>query len=51
MDEFLRIRHPDIYAADVAAFHSPVSSKRIRVKHEDNANVAGADQKRASIYD
>ncbi len=42
VDEFLRTRHPDIYAAgDVAAFHSPVLGKRIRVEHEDNANSMG----------
>ena len=42
VDEFLRARHPDIYAAgDVAAFHSPVLGKRIRVEHEDNANSMG----------
>ena len=42
MDEFLRTRYPDIYAAgDVAAFHSPLLGKRIRVEHEDNANSMG----------
>ena len=42
VDEFLRARHPDIYAAgDVAAFHSPVLGKHIRVEHEDNANSMG----------
>ena len=42
LDEFLRARPPDIYAAgDVAAFHSPVLGKRIRVEHEDNANSMG----------
>jgi 3-phenylpropionate/trans-cinnamate dioxygenase ferredoxin reductase component len=42
VDEFLRARHPDIYAAgDVAAFHSAALGKRIRVEHEDNANSMG----------
>ncbi len=42
VDEFLRTRHPDIYAAgDVAAFHNPALGKRIRVEHEDNANTMG----------
>ena len=42
VDEFLRTRHPDIYAAgDVASFHSPLLGKRIRVEHEDNANSMG----------
>lgn len=42
VDEFLRTRHPDIYAAgDVAAFYNPALGKRIRVEHEDNANSMG----------
>ena len=42
MDEFLRSRQLDIYAAgDVAAFYSLVLGKRIRVEHEDNANSMG----------
>jgi 3-phenylpropionate/trans-cinnamate dioxygenase ferredoxin reductase subunit len=42
VDEFLRTRQLDIYAAgDVAAFHSLVLGKRIRVEHEDNANSMG----------
>ena len=42
VDEFLRTRQLDIYAAgDVAAFHSSVLGKRIRVEHEDNANSMG----------
>jgi 3-phenylpropionate/trans-cinnamate dioxygenase ferredoxin reductase component len=42
VDEFLRTRHPDIYAAgDVAAFYSPALGTRIRVEHEDNANAMG----------
>ena len=42
VDEMLRAGHPDIYAAgDVAAFHNPALGTRIRVEHEDNANVMG----------
>jgi 3-phenylpropionate/trans-cinnamate dioxygenase ferredoxin reductase component len=42
VDEFLRTRHPDIYAAgDVAAFYNPALGKRLRVEHEDNANTMG----------
>ncbi len=42
VDEFLRTTHPDIYAAgDVASFQSSALGKRIRVEHEDNANVMG----------
>lgn len=42
VDEFLRTRNPDIYAAgDAAAFHNPALEKRIRVEHEDNANSMG----------
>jgi NAD(P)H-nitrite reductase large subunit len=42
VDECLRTSHPDIYAAgDVANFYSPLLEKRIRVEHEDNANVMG----------
>ncbi|MDO9235593.1 MAG: FAD-dependent oxidoreductase [Aquabacterium sp.] len=42
VDEFLRTRLPDIYAAgDVAAFYNPALGKRIRVEHEDNANAMG----------
>ncbi len=42
VDELLRTRHPDIHAAgDVAAFHSPALGKRVRVEHEDNANMMG----------
>jgi len=42
VDEFLRCGHPDIYAAgDVAAFFNPALGKRVRVEHEDNANVMG----------
>lgn len=42
VDEQLRTSNPDIYAAgDVANFHSAVLDKRVRVEHEDNANVMG----------
>ena len=42
VDEFLRTSNPDIYAAgDVANFYSPLLEKRMRVEHEDNANVMG----------
>lgn len=42
IDEWLRTSNPDIYAAgDVANFYSPLLGKRIRVEHEDNANVMG----------
>ncbi|SFM04758.1 NAD(P)/FAD-dependent oxidoreductase [Nitrosomonas communis] len=42
VDEWLRTSNPDIYAAgDVANFYSPLLEKRIRVEHEDNANVMG----------
>jgi 3-phenylpropionate/trans-cinnamate dioxygenase ferredoxin reductase component len=42
VDEFLRTRDPDIYAAgDVASFYSPALGTRLRVEHEDNANSMG----------
>jgi NADPH-dependent 2,4-dienoyl-CoA reductase/sulfur reductase-like enzyme len=42
VDEFLRSSNPDIYAAgDVANFYSPLLDKRMRVEHEDNANMMG----------
>jgi NADPH-dependent 2,4-dienoyl-CoA reductase/sulfur reductase-like enzyme len=42
VDEFLATTHPDIFAAgDVASFPSDALGKRIRVEHEDNANVMG----------
>jgi 3-phenylpropionate/trans-cinnamate dioxygenase ferredoxin reductase subunit len=42
VDERLRTTHPDVYAAgDVASFFSPALGKRLRVEHEDNANVMG----------
>ncbi len=41
-DEFLRTSDPAIYAAgDVANFFNPALGKRMRVEHEDNANVMG----------
>jgi NADPH-dependent 2,4-dienoyl-CoA reductase/sulfur reductase-like enzyme len=42
VDEFLRTSDPQIFAAgDVAEFHNPLLGKRMRVEHEDNANVMG----------
>lgn len=42
VDEHLRTNHPDIYAAgDVSNFYSPVLSMRMRVEHEENANLGG----------
>jgi len=42
VDELLRTSNPDIYAAgDVANFYSTLLEKRVRVEHEDNANVMG----------
>jgi 3-phenylpropionate/trans-cinnamate dioxygenase ferredoxin reductase subunit len=42
VDEFLRTSHPDVYAAgDVASFFNPALGKRLRVEHEDNANIMG----------
>jgi NADPH-dependent 2,4-dienoyl-CoA reductase/sulfur reductase-like enzyme len=42
VDQFLRTSHADIYAAgDVASFYNPALDKRIRVEHEDNANMMG----------
>ena len=42
VDELLRTSNPDIYAAgDVANFYSAALEKRVRVEHEDNANVMG----------
>lgn len=42
VDQFLQTSKPDIYAAgDVAVFFSPALEKRIRMEHEDNANVMG----------
>lgn len=48
VDELLRTSHPDVFAAgDVAAFSNPALGKRIRVEHEDNANVMGRQAGRA----
>lgn len=42
VDELLRTNDPDIYAAgDVANFYSHALDKRMRVEHEDNANLMG----------
>lgn len=42
VDDILRTSDPDIYAAgDVANFYNPALDKRVRVEHEDNANVMG----------
>ena len=42
VDELLRTNLPDIFAAgDVVEFNQPVLGKRVRVEHEDNANVMG----------
>ncbi|HKI61630.1 MAG TPA: FAD-dependent oxidoreductase, partial [Mariprofundaceae bacterium] len=42
INERLQTSDPDIYAAgDVASFYNPALAKRIRVEHEDNANVMG----------
>jgi NADPH-dependent 2,4-dienoyl-CoA reductase/sulfur reductase-like enzyme len=42
VDEQLRTSNADIYAAgDVANFHSAILEKRMRVEHEDNANLMG----------
>lgn len=42
VDEFLRTSDTDIYAAgDVANFHCAALGMRMRVEHEDNANVMG----------
>jgi len=42
VDELLRTSDHDIYAAgDVANFYSAALDKRMRVEHEDNANVMG----------
>jgi NADPH-dependent 2,4-dienoyl-CoA reductase/sulfur reductase-like enzyme len=42
VDEFLRARTPDVYAAgDVAAFPNPALGERIRMEHEDAANNTG----------
>jgi 3-phenylpropionate/trans-cinnamate dioxygenase ferredoxin reductase component len=42
VDDHLRTSHPDIYAAgDVANFYNPTLEKRMRVEHEENANIMG----------
>ena len=42
VDEMLRTDHPDILAAgDVAEFNQLALGKRLRVEHEDNANMMG----------
>jgi NADPH-dependent 2,4-dienoyl-CoA reductase/sulfur reductase-like enzyme len=42
VDEFLRTKHPDIFAAgDVANFYNPTLGTRMRAEHEDNANTMG----------
>jgi len=42
VDEFLRTDRPEIFAAgDVANFLNPALGTRLRVEHEDNANVMG----------
>ena len=42
VDEMLRTSNPDIYAAgDVANFYAAALQKRVRVEHEDNANIMG----------
>jgi NADPH-dependent 2,4-dienoyl-CoA reductase/sulfur reductase-like enzyme len=42
VDRGLRTSHPDIYAAgDVANFYNPALDQRLRVEHENNANMMG----------
>lgn len=42
VDDYLRSSEMDIYAAgDVASFCNPALARRIRVEHEDNANMMG----------
>jgi len=42
VDEMLRTSHPDVFAAgDAANFFNPALGQRLRVEHEDNANVMG----------
>jgi NADPH-dependent 2,4-dienoyl-CoA reductase/sulfur reductase-like enzyme len=42
VSEYLRTSDPDVFAAgDVANFYNAALEKRIRVEHEDNANVMG----------
>jgi len=43
VNAFLQTSNQDVYAAgDVAAFFNPSLEKRIRVEHEDNANIMGS---------
>ncbi len=42
VDDMLRTNNPDIFAAgDVAEYNQLILGKRLRVEHEDNANVMG----------
>jgi len=42
VNEYLQTSRPDIYAAgDVARFYNAALGKRIRVEHEENANMQG----------
>jgi len=48
IDESLRTQHEAMYAAgDVANFYSPALGTRLRVEHEDNANMMGQAAGRA----
>jgi NADPH-dependent 2,4-dienoyl-CoA reductase/sulfur reductase-like enzyme len=48
VDETLRTSDPAVFAAgDVARFFSPALGRKIRVEHEDNANVMGREAGRA----
>ncbi|MFN2571629.1 MAG: NAD(P)/FAD-dependent oxidoreductase, partial [Gemmatimonadales bacterium] len=43
VDDMLRTSNPDVFAAgDVANFYNPALGTRMRVEHEDNANMMGA---------
>jgi NADPH-dependent 2,4-dienoyl-CoA reductase/sulfur reductase-like enzyme len=42
VDEMLRTNHTGIFAADdVVEFYQPLFTKRLRLEHEDNANMMG----------
>ena len=42
VDAALRTTHPDIFAAgDVISFYTPLLDQRVRVEHEENANLSG----------